>query len=316
MIRVLLIVLLGLAQACGNADGPAETAAAAPTRVHVTPAREGEISATLEVSGEVEALRVLRLASPVAGRITFLAARSGDHFAEGDVAARIMPFESEAALQGFAMLEGISGLSAAERRTMARVQKGHGDIPLPLPFAGVVADRTRNPGEQVAAGDILLELFDPRSLDVLAQVPLAARSRVHLGQTVQVEGEGIRSEGQIVAMLATVSPASLTVPVRVSLRTPPEQALLHAPVRCWIVTARHHHAILVPRSALLSTSGTMRGVVSVAAGGVAVRTPIRVGIKTDDWVEVHGLGVGDLVLVGGGYELPDRARIDPVAEAP
>ena len=48
-----------------------------------------------------------------------------------------------------------------------------------------------------------------------------------------------------------------------------------------------------------------------------MRTPIRVGLKTTDWVEVHaGLRVGDLVLVDGGYELPDRARIEPVAEAP
>src|SRR2546428_2531945 len=126
MMRLILTVLLALlAQACGRGEEATETAAAPPVRVRVVQARRGEISAVLEVTGEVEGLRVLRLASPVAGRVTFLAARPGDRIAEGEVAARVVPLESEAALQGFAMLEGAPPLAggnrgaAAPRRTTA-----------------------------------------------------------------------------------------------------------------------------------------------------------------------------------------------------
>src|SRR3989475_9890060 len=123
MMRLMLTVLLALlAQGCGRGEEATETAAAPPVRVRVVQARRGEISAVLEVTGEVEGLRILRLASPVAGRVTFLAARPGDRIAEGEVAARVVPLESEAALQGFAMLEGAAALGVEERRAVARLR--------------------------------------------------------------------------------------------------------------------------------------------------------------------------------------------------
>src|SRR5206468_1182751 len=83
--------------------------------------------------------------------------------------------------------------------------------------------------------------------------------------------------GRVVALLAALSPPALTLPVRVSL-PPPARPLLHAPVRCRIITARHRHALLVPRSVLLASSAAARGTVMVAAGGAAVRTRVRLGL--------------------------------------
>src|SRR5207248_497829 len=212
MMRLMLTVLLALlAQGCGRGEEATETAAARPVRVRVVQARRGEISAVLEVTGEVEGLRILRLASPVAGRVTFLAARPGDRIAEGEVAARVVPLESEAALQGFAMLEGAAALGVEERRAVARLRSQSTDIP-----------------------------------------------------------------------------------VRASLPVPPARPLLHAPVRCRIITARHRHALLVPRSALLASSAAARATVMVAAGGAAVRTAVRLGLETATEVEVRrGLAEGD-----------------------
>ncbi|MEO8602767.1 MAG: hypothetical protein ABI629_09340, partial [bacterium] len=66
--------LLALTAACAPpAEEPPQLAAAAAVRV--TPVRRGAIEATLLVGGETDALRSLRLASPVAGRITELTAR-------------------------------------------------------------------------------------------------------------------------------------------------------------------------------------------------------------------------------------------------
>ncbi len=302
MTRLILTVLLALlAQACGRGDEATETAAAPPVRVRVVQARRGEISAVLEVTGEVEGLRILRLASPVAGRVTFLAARPGDRIAEGEVAARVVPLESEAALQGFAMLEGAAALGVEERRAVARLRSQSTDVPLRASFAALVADRFHNPGEQVAPADVLLELFDPHTLDVLAQVPLDASARIRPGMPVEIRGDGVRQTGRVVALL----------PV------PPARPLLHAPVRCRITTARHRHALLVPRSALLASSAAARGTLMVAAGGAAVRTPVRLGLRTDTEVEVRrGLAEGDLVVAEGGYGLPDRTPIEAVRGTP
>src|SRR5881396_2795862 len=302
MMRLMLTVLLALlAQGCGRGEEATETAAARPVRVRVVQARRGEISAVLEVTGEV------------AGRVTFLAARPGDRIAEGEVAARVVPLESEAALQGFAMLEGAAALGVEERRAVARLRSQSTDIPLRASFAALVADRFHNPGEQVAPGDVLLELFDPHALDVLAQVPLGASARVRPGMPAEIRGDGVRQTGRVVALLAALSPPALTVPVRVSLPLPPARPLLHAPVRCRIITARHRHALLVPRSALLASSAAARGTVMVAAEGAAVRTRVRLGLRTDTDVEVRrGLAEGDLVVAEGGYGLPDRAPIEAV----
>jgi len=318
MMRLILTVLLALlAQACGRGEEATETAAAPPVRVRVVQARRGEISAVLEVTGEVEGLRILRLASPVAGRVTFLAARPGDRIAEGEVAARVVPLESEAALQGFAMLEGAAALGVEERRAVARLRSQSTDIPLRASFPALVADRFHNPGEQVAPADVLLELFDPHTLDVLAQVPLDASARIRPGMPVEIRGDGVRQTGRVVALLAALSPPALTVPVRVSLPVPPARPLLHAPVRCRIITARHRHALLVPRSALLASSAAARGTLMVAAEGAAVRTAVRLGLKTATEVEVRrGLAEGDLVVAEGGYGLPDRAPIEAVRGTP
>ncbi|TMB47003.1 MAG: efflux RND transporter periplasmic adaptor subunit [Deltaproteobacteria bacterium] len=134
---------------------------------------------------------------------------------------------------------------------------------------------------------------------------------------VEIRGDGVRQTGRVVALLAALSPPALTVPVRVSLPVPPARPLLHAPVRCRIITARHRHALLVPRSALLASSAAARGTVMVAAGGAAVRTAVRLGLETDTEVEVRrGLAEGDLVVAEGGYGLPDRAPIEAVRGAP
>ncbi|HLK12468.1 MAG TPA: HlyD family efflux transporter periplasmic adaptor subunit [Candidatus Binatia bacterium] len=307
-------LLAVLAPACGRHAEP--EGAAAPLRVQVVAARRGAITATLEVTGEVEGLRVLRLASPVAGRVAFLAARPGDRVAADEVLARVVPLESEAALAGFALLDEAGALGDDERRAVARLRRPPEGVPLRAPFAAVVADRARNPGEQVAPGDVLLELFDPQALTVLAQVPLDARARVRPGLAVEIAGEGMRTTGRVAALLAAVSPPALTVPVRVALPAPPARPLLHAPVRCRIVIARRRHALLVPRAALLGAAAG-RGAVMVAAGGVAVRTPVRVGLESDAAVEVRrGLAEGDLVIVHGGYGLPDRTPVLPVRETP
>ena len=314
---IVAVVLALLGHGCGRREEAPEGEALRPVRVRVVPAHRGEIAASLTVTGEVESLRVVRLASPVAGRITLLVARPGDHVVAGEVAARIVPLESEAALQGFAMLEEAAALGTEERETVARLRRRMGDVPLRAPFAAVVAERARNPGEQVAPGDVLLELFDPHAVDVLAQIPLNASHRVRQGMAVEIDGAGIRATGEIVALLAALSPPALTVPARVSLPSPPERPLLHAPVRCRIITARHRHALVIPRSALLGSSVGRQGAVMVAAGGVASRTAVRLGLRSDRDVEIRrGLADGDLVVVEGGYGLPDHAPIEPLRETP
>src|SRR5579862_5299958 len=237
-----------------------------PVPVRVQAVRRGDISETLTATGETAALSVLRLASPIAGRVTALTVRPGDRLDAGAVAARVMALENEAAVHGFAFLEQAGTLSAAERQRADQLQRDLASraIALRAPFAAVVAERLHNPGEQVAQNDVLLELFDPQSLCVIAQVPIASASRVRAGMPVEVDAGGTVASGEIESLAPVVTAQTLTVPVRIRLTTALAPPLLHAAVTARITVAQHHDTLLVPPSALLSSAVTDEGVVMVA----------------------------------------------------
>ena len=310
-----LLVAAGLACAgCGQPPGDEAPAAAPPVAVRVAPAWRGSIASLLTVSGETAALRTVRLASPVAGRITELSALAGDRIAANAVAARVLPAESEAAVHGLDVLRDAGALDADERSMAQRRRRDLAgrDIPLRVPFAAIVADRLHNPGERVAVNEVLLDVFDPQSLVVMAQVPMDASSTIHSGQPVQIRAGEVQSRGTVTAVAGAVTPQSLTVPVRIALEASLNPPLLHAAVECRIIVAEHADALLIPRQALQSTDASGHGVVMVAEGDHAVRREVQLGFRDPEHVEIiGGLAAGDLVLIEGGFALPDGAAIAP-----
>jgi len=311
----LLLLFVALALGCHRAKPPEESDEAAstePIAVQVTKVERGSISETLGVTGETVALVDLRLASPIAGRVTSLSVRPGDRLAAGETAARVLSLENEAALHGLELLKGAPPVIPDEQRR-GEILGGRlkaGEIPLRAPFPAVVAERLHNPGEQVAQGDVLLALFDPRSLFVLAQVPADSAGRVRAGMPAEIDGGGFKSEGKVEALVPAAGATSLTVPVRVSLATQPNPPLLHAAVKCRIRVADHTGALLIPRRALISAATESAGEVMVAANDRAERRKIKVGLRSADVVEVlEGLAEGDAVISEGQYALPEGSPI-------
>ena len=314
--RLACALLLGwLVTGCSHSTEPPELAAAQPIRVRVAPVQHGDIADMLTVTGETAALSSLRLASPVAGRITTLTVRPGDHLAKNEVAAQVITFENEAALRGFALLEETTQPANDERQLTQRLRKEMGtrNVPLRAPFAAVVAERLHNPGELVAQNDILLEIFDPSSLYVIAQVPADAAGQVRPGAPAEVDCGEKTLHGEVTAVITALTPQTLTVPVRITLSAPPEPALLHAAVRCRIQLAHDPHALMIPGSALISSRVARRGAVMVAVDGRAQQRTVELGMRSSSRIEVlDGLGAGDLILVDGQYALPDGTPIEAV----
>lgn len=256
-VRLPLLLLFASCVAFGCRPGAESAApeAVLPIRVHVVTARHGEISDVRRVTGQTTALRIVRLASPVAGRVTFLAPQPGDSLADGAVAARVMPTENEAALNGMGVLGRGAALQPHERDAAQRLGHGlrAGDIPIHASFAGLVSARLHNPGELVAQNDVLLELFDPQSLYVVAQIPIEMLPDVRNGVPVEVVAGGARIRGHIDALVPAVDPQALSVPARVTLEQPLLPPMLSAAVECRLQVARHSDAKLLPRAALISS---------------------------------------------------------------
>jgi multidrug efflux pump subunit AcrA (membrane-fusion protein) len=309
----LVSILLLVAASCASPQESAPAEAAPPVRVRATRVRRGEVASYLDTTGETAALDVVRLASPAAGRITSLSLRPGDRARAGEVVARVLPLESEAALHGFSMLDEAGGLRDEGRdvaRRLRRDLRGR-DIPLRAPFPAVVSARPRNPGEQVAAGDEVLELFDPRSLYVVAHVPVERAGDVRPGLPVEVRVGAVAVPGQVQVVLSAVTRGALTVPVRIDLKAPLEPPLLDAAASCRIRLAVHPNALIVPLSALVSSTVESRGTVVVVRGRRSQRRAVTLGLRTAEEVEViGGLADGDVVLTGGQYALPDGTLVE------
>ena len=312
-----LLLIVCTATACREKkEAENKPSAAQPIRVKVEAVVKGPIRELLEASGETQALTVLRLASPVAGRITALASQVGDRLARDAVAARVIPIESDAALRGFEVLRRAGGGESPETPSARRLAHdlASRDVAVRVPFAAVVSERLRNPGEQVPQGEVLLEVFDPRSLYVLAQVP-ADRAAGLAGKPAEISGSGMRSSAKVAAVLPSVAPQSLTVPIRLSLEPGADVPLLHASVSCRITVASREDALLVPRTALVTPLVSQNAEVMVAKGGHAERRKITIGLRTDTTVEaVEGISEGDLLIAEGGYGLPDGTAVEPERE--
>ena len=308
----LLLALCLAACRAEKAEEEKKSEAAQPVPVKVEPVTRGPIRELLDASGETQALKVLRVASPVAGRITELGSQPGDHLARSAVAARVIPLESDAALRGLEVLHETDANGSEARRAAREVAAR--DLPIRAPFAAVVSDRLHNPGEQVAQGEVLLEIFDPQSLHVVAQVP-ADRASSLFGKPAEISGSGMHTSGKVEAVLPAVAAPSMTVPVRLAIDPIPDAPLLHAAVTCRITAASHDDALLVPRAALVTALVSNGAEVMIAKDGHAQRRKITVGLTTDTTVEaLDGVAAGDLLITEGGYALPEGAAVEPAKQ--
>jgi multidrug efflux pump subunit AcrA (membrane-fusion protein) len=312
--RTLLAVLALLVCSCrpGGESEEAEMEAPRPAAVTIAAVREGDVREVLRVAAETSALSVVRLASPIAGRVTFLDVQPGDRLTAGEVAVRLLPLESEAAVDGFGVLERARALAPSELASAHKLARDLAarEIGLPAPFTAIVGERLKNPGEQVTPGDVIVELYDPRSLVVVAHAPIDSIPRLHKGMAAAVHTAAGTVAAEVDAVLPSLAPGTLTVPVRIKLSAPLEPPLRNAAVECEILIATHRAARLIPRSALVSVDSPAEARVLVAAGGRARMRKVVIGIRSGDDVEVlGGLGRGEPVLVHGQFGLADGAPI-------
>lgn len=205
-------VMVGLAQAGFTmaADAPAPAAPSLATAV-VQSARAG---GTTGYDGVVEAVRQTVIAAQVAGAVTALEVRVGDHVQAGQVLARIdaraadqntaagdaqvraanasldmaaKDFErqrqlfgqnyiSQAALErAEAQFKAAQAQVAAQRAQAGATRTQSGFFVVRAPYAGIVSEVPLALGEMAMPGRALLTLYDPLALRVSVAVPQSAQ---------------------------------------------------------------------------------------------------------------------------------------------
>jgi RND family efflux transporter MFP subunit len=295
-----------------------------PPRVAVktAPIRRGIMPRGLEVTGTTEALRKVRVFSPVAGTLLALKVQEGERVKAGDVLAVVQPRETRAAIAGAEALRR-SARTDADRaeadRALELARARQSVVEVRAASDGVIASRSAAEGELVAENTELATMIDPGTVVFLADVPVAGIAAVRSGGAARVRFPALPAmvlDAVVEGESPRADPASQSV--RVRLRFTGVPAALRGSLKAemggsaWLATGTTSGVLLVPPAAILrdDEAGVSR-IVLAGADSLAHVLVVRIGGRTDSTVEVAaaGLEAGMPVIVEGQYALSDSTRI-------
>jgi RND family efflux transporter MFP subunit len=170
---------------------------------------------------------------------------------------------------------------------------------LHAPFAGVVSERVKRTGEEVARGEVVARLVNPDELEIRLFVPLRHVRAVRVGDVVDVTADGRPLTAQVRAIVPAGDPRSQSFEVLVQV---PSGAGVLAPgntVDVQLPLGKPQELLAVPRDALVIRAEGVY-VYRVNGDSKAERIVVKPGIADGDWVGVEGeLKPNDQVIVRG-----------------
>ena len=193
------------------------------------------------------------------------------------------------------------------RTAHAAAQAGVTRATIRAPFDGIVATRSRNPGDMIlSTTDPVMRIVDPRRLEVVASIPREDQSRVVTGATARVAAAGTDLVRLTVAGRAT-SASGEAVPFRLVFAGP-HMLAVDMTVQLDIDAEARTDTVLVPAEAVIRDNG--ESVLFVAAGSHAERRVVKTGIEEAARIEISdGVRAGELVITRGHVGLTDGAPI-------
>ncbi|MGH7914460.1 MAG: efflux RND transporter periplasmic adaptor subunit, partial [Candidatus Binataceae bacterium] len=270
--------------------------------------------------GITATLRTLSLRAPAAGRVVGLEVTTGDRVRRGEVIAHIINREEDAAQAGVEVARRIDPTEAAALGRSVKRYSGGPGIPVRVPENALVAQRIVSPGQIVNAFDPLVELVDPSSVYVDAQVPINELGSLRVGMdatVVSALNPGVVYPARVWSISPSFSAGGTTAPVWVQFAGPGRIAEVGAAVEIHVTIKSVPDAIVIPAAALFQDAARdYFYVFTVGGDGRAHRTIVAIGIRSPTEVQVtQGLKPGELVITSGGYALSDgllvRANVTP-----
>ena len=173
---------------------------------------------------------------------------------------------------------------------------------------GVLTWVVTEEGAALRKGDVLARIADLRTFRVQATLSDVHSQRVAVGMPARVKlSETAALDGTVSGILPTIKDGVLTLYVALDDKSSP---LLRANLRAdvFVVTDRRASALRVRRGPFATADG--RQDVFVVRGEKAVRTSVRLGLASFEYVEVaEGLFPGDEVIVS---DMKDYAHLAEV----
>ncbi len=163
------------------------------------------------------------------------------------------------------------------------------------PMDGVVIDKQVDVGDTVTPGKIVVTLFDPTRMQLIASVRESLATRLKTDQDIGVMIQGLNEQctGTISEIVPEAKTASRTFQVKVTGPCPP--GIYSGMFGRILIPLADEHVLVIPRQAVRNI-GQLE-LVDVVQGSNVERRAIRVGRVLDDEVEVlSGLHEGEQVI--------------------
>lgn len=313
-----------------------------------------ELTLEVPISGPLHAVRTALVKARVPGELQDLTLREGDSVQAGQVIARIEPVEyaerlrqaqqqvdaarAQAAIaqrqydnnralvdQGFisqtALDTSASNLAAARANVRAAqagaevARKSVSDTVLKAPIDGQIAQRLAQPGERVSPEARIVEIVDPRELELEATLSAADSVAVRVGQHARLTVEGATGPvpAEVVRINPSAQPGSRSVVVYLAVE--PRPGLRHGLFAQGRLDVGSEQALAVPLSAVRTDKPAPY--VQVVAGSGSERRiehrPVETGARTvqdgETWVGVRGVEAGEWVLRAAAGALQEGTRV-------
>ena len=347
-IAALVAIPLAMA-ACGKSDATAEEPAMPLVMVKTAIASIGPFTRTLSAIGTVVGRpgHQAALSAPSPTRIARVYVAEGERVGMGQplVEFEQVQFAAAASASGAARAaaqrnqeralrhanEGILPRKDAEAAAAERARARNDAVAarravqlsvLRSPVNGVVTRMAAVLGAAADAGQVLVEIADPRTFDVMLALAPAEAGSVLPGKRVELSsGDAAASRslgfGLVESVGAIVDSASRSVQVRVHIATPTRTLRLGESVTGAIAVETRADAVIVPAESLVPADepGRFR-VFVIDRAGIARARAVTVGGRTSTTAEiVSGLRGGESLVTTGAYGLGDSARVARAAAA-
>jgi HlyD family secretion protein len=200
---------------------------------------------------------------------------------------------------------------AWERQTLfvKDLQRQVDELNVRSPVNGQVGQLFVAPSATVAKDAKLLSVVDLSALEVEVKVPESFARDLAIGMSAQISGNGSQWQGTVGAISPEVVNGEVAARVRFT-GAQPAHLRQNQRLSVRIVLDQRDDALTVTRGSFVDESGGRYAY--VVRDGIAVKTPVRLGVSSIDKVEIlDGLKVGDRVVISGTSNLngADRAAI-------
>ena len=166
------------------------------------------------------------------------------------------------------------------------------------PFDGTVIDKKVDVGDMVTPGQMLVTLFDPKRMQLVASVRESLTHQLRVGQSIDVRIDGLNKQcsGAISEIVPEAQSASRTFQVKVTGPCP--TGIYSGMFGRILIPLQHEQTLVAPRAAVRNV-GQLE-LVDVVEKAAVTRRAIRVGRKLGDIQTAAGEALPDQIEVLSG----------------